>query len=40
VHFGKGNKSNGKKRGMEEFPPDASRDDIMAAAKELAVVKN
>jgi len=30
---------NGKKRGTAEFPSDASRDDIMAAAKELAVVK-
>ena len=30
---------NGKKRGMAEFPSDASRDDIMAAAKELDVVK-
>ncbi len=30
---------NGKKRGMAEFPSDASRDDIMAAAKELEVVK-
>ncbi|MEM6318431.1 MAG: class I tRNA ligase family protein [Bacteroidota bacterium] len=30
---------NGKKRGLAEFPSDASRDTIMEAAKELAVVK-